>query len=144
MADIHSPEVRSYNMSRIKSKDTKPELLVRKFLHSSGFRFRLHDKKLPGKPDLVLKKYKTVVFVNGCFWHGHEGCKYSELPKTRAEFWRNKIGKNKESDILNIRELQQNGWKVITVWQCELRKNIDERLNLLTDQIKSAQSNNRG
>jgi DNA mismatch endonuclease (patch repair protein) len=94
MADVHSKETRSYNMSRIKGKDTKPEMLVRKFLFANGFRYRLHDKNLPGKPDIVLPKYKTVIFVNGCFWHGHENCKYFVIPKTRTEWWLNKSIRN--------------------------------------------------
>ncbi len=93
MTDTHSPEIRSYNMSRIRSKDTKPELIVRKYLHKNGFRFRLHVKTLPGKPDIVLPKYKTVIFVHGCFWHGHKGCKYFVIPKRNIEYWKNKIQK---------------------------------------------------
>lgn len=121
MADVHDPKTRSYNMSRIKSKDTKPELLVRKFLFANGFRYRLHDKKLPGKPDIVLPKYKTVIFVNGCFWHGHEKCKYFVLPKTRTEFWLNKIMKNKQLDMDNFSKLKAMNWKVYTIFECELK-----------------------
>ena len=98
MSDVHTPATRSYNMSQIKGKDTKPELLVRQYLHARGLRYRLHDKALPGKPDLVLPKYKTVVFVHGCFWHKHEGCRYFVIPKTRTDFWLNKIGKNVVND----------------------------------------------
>ncbi len=98
MADVHSKETRSYNMSRIKGRDTKPELLIRRFLHANGFRYKLHDKSLPGKPDIVLPKYKTVIFVHGCFWHGHEGCKYYVVPKTRTESWLNKINGNIAND----------------------------------------------
>src|SRR6218665_2734895 len=98
MADVHSKEIRSYNMSRIKGKDTKPEILVRKFLFAKGLRYRLHDKQLPGKPDLVFPKYKKIVFIHGCFWHGHEGCKYFVVPKTRTDWWLSKINKNKEKD----------------------------------------------
>ena len=94
MADVHTKEIRSYNMSRIKGKNTKPEMLVRRFLHAHGYRYRLHDKKLPGKPDTVLPKYKTAIFVHGCFWHGHEDCKYFVVPKTSAEGWLNKINGN--------------------------------------------------
>src|SRR5438034_11586705 len=94
MADVHDKATRSYNMSRIRSKNTKPEILVRKFLHAQGFRFKLHDKKLPGKPDIVLPKYKTVIFIHGCFWHGHKRCKYSMLPKKRARWWLIKINSN--------------------------------------------------
>lgn len=96
MTDVHDRETRSYNMSRIRSKDTKPEMIVRQFLYRAGYRYRLHDKKLPGKPDLVLRKYKTVILVHGCFWHGHEGCKYFVVPKTRKDWWLNKINSNKE------------------------------------------------
>lgn len=126
MADVHTKERRSYNMSRIRSKDTKPELLVRKFLFSRGVRYKLHDKKLPGKPDLVFPKYKTVVFVHGCFWHGHEGCKYYVVPKTKTDWWQSKIGSNKKKDNENIDKLQQDGWKVIILWECELKPNVRE------------------
>ena len=122
MADIHSKKVRSYNMSQIKSKDTKPELIVRSFLFKNGFRFRLHDKKLPGKPDIVLPKYKTVIFVNGCFWHGHEGCKYFVLPKTKTNWWQEKINRNKERDKNNLLELKRLGLKTISVYECELKR----------------------
>jgi DNA mismatch endonuclease (patch repair protein) len=137
MADVHDKKTRSYNMSRIKGKDTKPEILVRKFLFSKGFRYRLHDKGLPGKPDLVLPKYKTVIFVHGCFWHGHEGCKYAVIPKTRTEWWRNKIGQTKIKDGENIFALKRMGWKVIEVWECELKKDQREKtLEGLVDFIK--------
>jgi DNA mismatch endonuclease, patch repair protein len=121
MADVHSKEVRSYNMSRIKGKDTKPEMLVRKFLHAQGFRFRLHVKDLPGKPDIVLPKYKTVIFVHGCFWHGHEGCKYYVIPKTRTDWWINKINSNIANDAKAITQLKKQNWKVIELWECELK-----------------------
>lgn len=122
MADVHSKETRSYNMSRIKSKDTKPELLVRKFLHKNGFRYRLHVKNMPGKPDIVLPKYKTVIFIHGCFWHGHEGCKYYVVPKTRTEWWLNKIQGNSANDTKAEGLLKTAGWKVIMLWECELKK----------------------
>ena len=121
MSDVHSPATRSYNMSQIKGKDTKPELLVRQYLHAQGLRYRLHDKALPGKPDLVLPKYKTIVFVHGCFWHKHEGCRYFVVPKTRTDFWLNKIGKNVVNDERQQAELAAAGWKVLTVWECELK-----------------------
>lgn len=127
MADVHSPETRSYNMSRIRGKDTKPEELVRKYLFSKGFRYRKNVATLPGKPDIVLPKYKTCIFVNGCFWHGHEGCKYFVWPKSNAEFWKNKIHQNVERDIRNIDKLTALGWKVVTVWECELKGNNRER-----------------
>lgn len=121
MADVHSKETRSYNMSQIRSKNTKPEILVRKFLHAQGFRFRLHDKKLPGKPDIVLPKYKTVIFVHGCFWHGHEGCKYFVVPKTRTEWWISKINNNIINDKKAIVALKKMGWHIINVYECELK-----------------------
>lgn len=127
MADVHEPEVRSYNMSQIRGKDTKPEMLVRKFLFAHGFRYRLHDKKLPGKPDIVLPRYKTVFFVHGCFWHGHEGCKYFVIPKTRTEWWLNKITGNKNKDTESINTLKEKGWKVITIWECELKPDKREQ-----------------
>jgi DNA mismatch endonuclease, patch repair protein len=110
-------------MSRIPSKNTKPEMLVRRFLYTHGFRYRLHLKGLPGKPDIVLSKYKTIIFVHGCFWHGHQNCKKSLLPKTRKEWWLNKIETNIQRDKKNINLLVANGWKVEVIWQCELAKN---------------------
>jgi DNA mismatch endonuclease, patch repair protein len=120
MADVHSIAVRSYNMSQIKSKNTKPEILVRKFLFANGFRYRLHQNKLPGKPDLVFPKLKKVVFIHGCFWHGHKKCKFFIPPKTRTEWWLNKINGNKKRDYGNAIKLKSLGWSMITVWQCEL------------------------
>ena len=108
-------------MSRIKSKDTKPEMLVRKFLHAQGYRYRLHDKKLPGKPDIVLAKYRTVIFVHGCFWHGHTKCKYYVVPKTRTEWWLNKINGNKTNDARAVKALKKDGWRVMEVWECQLK-----------------------
>jgi len=121
MADVHDNVTRSYNMSLIKSKNTKPEILVRKFLFANGFRYRLNDKKLPGKPDIVLPKYKTVIFVNGCFWHGYENCKYFKLPNTRTEWWKDKIDKNKDNDFKNYSQLIIAGYKVIIIWECEVK-----------------------
>jgi DNA mismatch endonuclease (patch repair protein) len=126
MADVHTTAQRSYNMSRIKGKNTKPEMLVRKFLYASGFRYRLHLKTLPGKPDIVFKKLNTVIFVHGCFWHGHEGCKYFKIPETRKDWWLEKINRNKELDTLNVKMLMQNGWKVIEIFECSLRKTKQE------------------
>jgi DNA mismatch endonuclease (patch repair protein) len=123
MADVHEPETRSYNMSKIQAKDTKPEMIVRKFLHSNGFRYGLHRKNLPGKPDLVLPKYNSVIFVHGCFWHAHEGCKYFKIPKTRTEWWKEKLYGNKERDEKHIQELKEMDWNVIVVWECELKAN---------------------
>lgn len=127
MADVHDKATRSYNMSQIKSKNTKPEILVRKYLHAQGFRFRLHDKKLPGKPDIVLPKYKTVIFVHGCFWHGHKGCKYFVMPKTRTEWWVSKINKNKENDNIILKKLSELGWNIIQIWECELKPRMHEQ-----------------
>jgi len=126
MADVHSPETRSYNMSCIRGKDTKPEELVRKYLFSKGFRYRKNDTRLPGKPDIVLPKYKTVIFVNGCFWHGHEGCRYFVWPKNNAVFWQKKIGGNIERDAKNHKLLEELGWQVIVVWECELKNSAAE------------------
>ena len=138
MADVHSKEIRSYNMSRIKGKDTKPELLVRKYLHRNGFRYLIHVKRLPGKPDIVLPKYKTVIFVHGCFWHGHEGCRYFVVPKTRTDWWTNKISTNKGKDAAAVIKLQDAGWNVIVIWECDLKKNVFEKtLNMLTTRLKS-------
>ena len=120
MADIKTKESRSYNMSRIAGKDTKPEELVRKYLFSKGFRYRKNVRKLPGTPDLVLPKYRTVIFVNGCFWHGHEGCKYFVWPKSNAEFWRQKIETNISRDRRKEAQLRDMGWNVMIVWECEL------------------------
>jgi DNA mismatch endonuclease, patch repair protein len=122
VADVHTKAQRSYNMSRIRGKNTKPEILVRKFLHSKGYRFRLHDKKLPGKPDIVLPKYKTVIFVQGCFWHGHKGCKYFVVPKTRTKWWLEKIEGNKMRDKKAFKELKKAGWKVMEIWECKSKR----------------------
>ena len=108
-------------MSRIKGKNTKPEMLVRKFLHAGGFRYRLHDKKLPGKPDIVLAKYRTVIFVHGCFWHGHTNCRYYVVPKTNTEWWLNKINGNIAKDRKAIALLKKDGWKIINIWECNLK-----------------------
>lgn len=130
--DVHSKEVRSYNMSCIKGKGTKPEEMVRKYLFSQGFRYRKNDKRLPGTPDIVLPKYKTVIFVNGCFWHGHEGCKYFVWPKNNAEFWKAKILQNIERDKRDFERLENAGWKVIVVWECELKKTFKNNNRLLS------------
>jgi DNA mismatch endonuclease (patch repair protein) len=136
MADVHDKKTRSYNMSQIKGKNTKPEMLVRRFLHAHGFRYRLHDKKLPGKPDIVLPKYRTVIFVHGCFWHGHEGCRYYVIPKTRTEWWVAKIGGNKENDMKALLGLKKMGWHVIEFWACELRgQRLNASLNILKGNI---------
>jgi len=125
-------------MAAIRGKDTKPEILVRKFLFSKGLRYRLNNRKLPGSPDIVLKKYKTVIFVDGCFWHGHEGCKYFRLPKSNTPFWEAKITRNIERDKETTQALTALGWKVIRIWECELRNksNREAALNKLFNDIK--------
>lgn len=124
--DTISKERRSWNMSRIKSGHTKPEKTVRSLLYKMGCRFRLHYKKLPGRPDIVLPKYKTVIFVHGCFWHRHKGCKDATMPKSNICFWQKKLSGNVARDRKKQRELKKNGWKVIVVWECEVEKSIDE------------------
>ena len=136
MTDVHNKKTRSYNMSMIRSKDTKPEIIVRKFLFGNGFRYKLHDKMLPGKPDLVFPKYKTVIFIHGCFWHGHEGCKYFVIPKTRRKWWLEKINRNKQLDTENFRKLKKLGWKILTVFECKLRTgNREKTLNQLAKRL---------
>ena len=124
-------------MSAIKGKNTKPEILVRKALHAAGFRFRLHEKKLPGKPDIVLPQYKTVIFVHGCFWHGHDGCDKFKWPKTRGRFWKNKIGGNQKRDTANKILLLSANWRVATIWECALGEfNERPRANVIRKMIK--------
>jgi len=135
MADVHNRVTRSYNMSRIRGSNTKPEILVRKFLFSNGFRFRLHDKKLSGRPDIVLSKYRSVVFVHGCFWHGHKGCRKFVIPKTRTDFWMNKINTNISNDRKNTAALEKDGWKVLTAWECELKN--EETMQKILKQIRN-------
>ena len=138
MADIHSKETRSYNMSRIKGKDTKPEVIVRKFLFSRGLRFRKNDKRYPGHPDIVLPKYSTIIFVHGCFWHLHENCRYAVMPSSNTDYWENKLIGNSNRDKRNEELLISMGWKVIVVWECELKKDKREQtLYNLYDQIVS-------
>lgn len=130
MSDIFSKHKRSEIMSKISGKETKPEIMVREYLFSKGFRYRKNVIELPGKPDIVLPKYKTIIFIHGCFWHGHEGCSKSALPATNLEFWNDKLEKNKKRDKSNIIKLQEDGWKVIVVWQCELRNSIVRKIRL--------------
>lgn len=123
-------------MSQIRSKNSKPEMVVRKFLHGQGLRFRLHVKDLPGKPDLVLKKYNTVIFIHGCFWHGHEGCRYFVLPKTNAKFWETKILTNKERDKASVKALKKDKWRIIEIWECEIKSyNREKTLKKLLKKI---------
>jgi DNA mismatch endonuclease (patch repair protein) len=136
MADIFTKSKRSEIMSKIKSKNTGPELFIRSSLHKLGYRFRLHDKKLPGTPDIILKKYNTVIFINGCFWHGHHGCKYATLPKTNSNFWLKKISSNEDRDIAVRIRLKDKGWHVITIWTCQIMKN-KKLLDKIDKKIKS-------
>lgn len=124
MSDKLTPEKRSWNMSRIKGKDTKIEVEVRKYLFSKGYRFRKNDKRYPGKPDIVLPKYHVAIFVHGCFWHRHEGCKDATTPKTRTEFWLEKFDKNVKNDQIKQEKLRELGWKVIVIWECELKRSF--------------------
>ena len=137
MADTKTPDERSRNMSHIRSTGTKPEEIVRKYLFRRGFRYRKNVKSLPGKPDIVLHKYRTVIFVNGCFWHMHS-CQRGHLPHSHQDYWEPKIKANAERDTRNRKTLEENGWKVIVVWECELKKRIaDKRLDKLCDEIKN-------
>ena len=141
MADNHSPQVRSYNMSRIRSKNTKPEELVRKYLFSRGLRYRKNDKRYPGKPDMIFPKYRTAIFVNGCFWHCHNGCKAFVVPKSNSDYWIPKLRHNSRRDNANTETLRQDGWNVIIVWECELKKAVrQERLDRLYKQITDSYS----
>ena len=130
MADIKTNEERSRNMAAVKGKDTKPEMIVRKYLFSRGLRYRVNSRKLPGSPDIVLKKYRTIVFVDGCFWHGHEGCKYFRIPKSNVDFWRHKIAMNIARDYANNVDLELAGWKVIRVWECDIKTKVKREKTL--------------
>lgn len=137
MVDRISKEKRKWNMSRIKCKDTAIEVAVRSFLFKNGFRFRKNVKELPGKPDIVLKKYHTVIFINGCFWHHHENCNLAVIPKTNTAFWVNKFRKNIENDKNTRNKLIENGWNVITIWECQLKNNIEEYMNNIISILKT-------
>lgn len=143
MADIKTSEERSRNMSAIRSGDTKPEMLVRRYLHARGFRYGLHNRKLPGSPDIVMRRFKTVIFVNGCFWHGHDNCKYFRLPKSNTEFWQAKIEKNRARDQRDIEALHKIGWNVIVIWECELKTEVlrQQTFSRLTDIFNSTYTN---
>lgn len=130
MTDTFSREKRSQIMSRVRSKDTRPELIVRSMLHRMGYRFRLHRRDLPGTPDIVLPKLRVAIFVNGCFWHGHLRCKRASIPSTNTRMWKNKISRNATRDASHRRLLARLGWKVIVLWQCEVRKETVVRANL--------------
>ena len=142
MADKLTPAQRSRCMSRIRGKDTKPEILVRKGLHAHGFRFRLQDRKLPGRPDVVLPKYGVAIMVNGCFCHGHKGCRYATRPKSNTGYWEPKIARNRHRDEVTSAHLEALGWHVITIWECELRTSaaLQARLAALADEIRTAGS----
>jgi len=127
-------------MSRIRGRDTRPEILVRRGLHARGFRFRLQDQRLPGRPDAVLPKYGVAIMVNGCFWHGHKGCRYATRPKSNVEFWEAKIARNRHRDEVTAAHLEALGWYVVTIWECELRgaSSVDVRIDALAEEIRSA------
>lgn len=133
MSSTFTPQQRHANMAAIHSKDTKPEIIVRKWLWSRGYRYKLNHPRLPGKPDIVMRKYRTCIFVNGCFWHGHEGCRYYTVPKTNTSFWVNKVKRNKERDSRVQQQLASMGWHSIVIWECELKASkIKLTLDLLT------------
>lgn len=137
MSDTMTREQRHYCMSRIRGKDTRPEMVVRRWLHSEGFRYSLHSRRLPGCPDLVLRRYHTVIFINGCFWHGHPGCDMFRMPRSNVEFWQEKIRRNKERDAQEVAALEALGWNVIVVWECELsRRARDLTLRNLVDAVR--------
>lgn len=136
MTDVVDPKTRSRMMAGIKGKNTRPEILVRSALHRRGFRFKLHDRTLPGKPDLVLPKYKAVINIHGCFWHGHD-CKFFKVPSTRTDFWLAKINGNKSRDSLQKEALLEQGWRVLTVWECALRGKKADTLQLTIDSISA-------
>lgn len=138
MVDRISQERRSWNMSRIRGRDTGPELKLRSLLHRAGYRFRLHDRKLPGRPDIVLKKYRTAIFVHGCYWHRHPGCPKATTPQTRKEFWQKKFDATVQRDRRKAAELRAMGWQVITVWECELEKAPVAVLRKVCRQMKEA------
>ena len=135
MSDKLTPEKRSWNMSRIKGKDTKIEVEVRKYLFSKGYRFRKNDKRYPGKSDIVLPKYHVAIFVHGCFWHRHEGCKDATTPKTRTEFWLEKFDKDVKKDQIKQEKLRELGWKVIVIWECELKRSFQETMDKVEKEL---------
>ena len=141
MSDTISPEKRSWTMSHIKGKDTSIEVRVRKYLFSQGFRYRKNVTKLPGKPDIVFPKYKVVVFIHGCFWHSHKGCKIAHIPKSRQDYWVPKLTRNVENDTKHYIALQQMGWTPIVIWECEVNKQFDDTMLRLMDLIRNSCGN---
>ncbi len=142
--DVHSKETRSYNMSQIMGKNTKPEEIVRKYLFSKGFRYRKNDKRLPGSPDIVLPKYRAALFINGCFWHGHEGCRYFVWPQNNADFWRSKILTNVERDHKKESDLKVLGWSVIVIWECQLKpRSREDTLRALIKNLEGVYGSNK-
>lgn len=137
MADSISPEKRSWNMGRIRSTDTSVEVKVRKYLFSLGFRYRKNVKTLPGKPDIVMPKYRTVIFIHGCFWHRHANCKRATMPKSRTDYWEEKFARNVKNDELHIQQLTQQGWRVIVLWECEINKSFSETMEQLVQEINT-------
>lgn len=137
MADRLTPEKRSWNMSQIRGKDTAIEVRVRKYLFGLGYRYRKNDKRLPGKPDIVLPKYRTAIFIHGCFWHRHPGCKYATTPKTRTDFWMEKFSRNVENDRKHKEQLEADGWKIITLWECDIEKRFNETMDNLVSFLRT-------
>lgn len=138
MADVYDRKTRSYAMSRVRGSDTTPEQIVRKYLFSQGFRYRKNDKRYPGHPDIVLPKYKTIIFIHGCFWHQHPGCKKATIPSSNVAYWKEKLTKNVERDKKEQDQLRSMGWKVLIVWECQLNKKVrEETLNKLVDNIRA-------
>ncbi len=135
--DNLSREKRSWNMSRIKGKDTSIEIMVRKYLFKEGFRYRKNDKRLPGKPDIVLPKYHTAIFIHGCFWHRHPGCKDATTPKSRTDFWKSKFSKNILNDCINQEKLKTAGWNIVILWECEINTRFEETMTRLITYLRS-------
>lgn len=144
MADIFSKDKRSQIMKCVKGKDTSPEKIVRSALHRAGFRFRLHRADLPGKPDIVLSRYRTVIFVNGCFWHQHPGCRKATIPEDNSEFWQKKLSATMKRDEKNQRELRDLDWHVVVVWECEILKSFEETMNRIFALLKDLQKEGKG
>lgn len=144
MTDVFSPEKRSSVMARIRSKDTKPELLIRKALHARGYRFRLHRKDLPGRPDIVLPRYRTVIFVHGCFWHAHANCHLAVMPHSNEAFWAKKLSANRQRDIRNVEDLETMGWRVLIIWECACQKSrLNGLMSLVEDFLHGSIADNR-